>query len=202
MPLVDEYKKMSDEQLVLLYKEGKTQAADILVEKYKNLVRKKARTFFLTGADNEDLIQEGMIGLYKAIRDYEPEKDVVFMSFASICINRQISTAITNYNRKKNLPLNSAISLDSPIDDMDDDVRLGDIITNEDDGNPETAFINKEQGSILMNSVFSKLSKMEVKVLELYLEGLSYVEIAKALGKNEKSIDNAIQRIRNKLDKK
>lgn len=195
------YNKMSDEELVLRYHNGDNGAADFLVEKYKNLVRMKARTYFLVGADNDDLIQEGMIGLYKAIRDYKSDKNVVFMVFASLCINRQIMSAVTAYNRQKNSPLNNYLSLDTPVtDEQGEDAVLSDVIASKEDKNPEDLFIAKEQSGQLITEVFEMLSKMERTVLELYIEGLSYSEIGKVLDKSPKAIDNAIQRIRNKIN--
>lgn len=197
----DTYNKMSDEELVIRYHDGDNDAADYLVEKYKNLVRMRARTYFLVGADNDDLIQEGMIGLYKAIRDYNPDKGVVFMVFASLCINRQIITAVTAYNRQKNAPLNTYISLDTPVtDEQGEDAILSDVIASEDERNPEELFIAKEQSGQMIAKVFESLSKMERQVLELYIEGMSYAEIASSLNKTTKAVDNAIQRIRNKIN--
>lgn len=194
------YARMSDEELVALYHAGDGKAADRLVDKYKNLVRMKARAFFLTGADNDDLLQEGMIGLYKAIRDYNPDKDTVFMTFASLCIGRQIRTAMTSYNRRKNSPLNTYISLDTPVtDEMGDDARLGDVIPSEDELNPEALLIDKEQSERFIKTLYGSLSKLELRVLELYREGLSYAEIAAHLDKTTKAVDNAIQRIRSKI---
>ncbi len=195
-----DYSKMSDEELVLTYRTGNEGAADILVEKYKNLVRMKARAYFLMGADSEDLVQEGMIGLYKAIRDYNPEKDAVFMTFASLCIGRQIRTAITAYNRQKNAPLNTYISLDMPVtDEQGDDASLKDVIASEYEMNPEALIIDREQADRLISKLYKSLSKMEWQVLELYKEGLSYAEIAVYLEKTPKAVDNAIQRIRTKF---
>lgn len=194
--------RLSDEELVSLYRNGRKEAADILVEKYKNLVRMKARTYFLIGADNDDIIQEGMIGLYKAIRDFNPDKEVVFMSFASLCIGRQIRTAITINNRKKNIPLNESVSLDAPVseDDNDNSISLGDILMSDNSNNPEAMFIDKEQTHLTEQKISDNLSTMEKKVLELYMEGMSYAEIALHLNRPEKSVDNAIQRIRNKIN--
>ncbi len=197
----DTYNKMSDEELVIRYHDGDNAAADYLVEKYKNLVRMRARAYFLVGADNDDLIQEGMIGLYKAIRDYNPDKNVVFMVFASLCINRQIMTAVTSYNRQKNAPLNTYISLDTPVtDELGEDAVLSDVIAAEDERNPEEIFIAKEQSGQMVARVFKSLSKMEREILELYVEGMSYAEIASTLNKTTKAVDNAIQRIRNKIN--
>ena len=197
------YNKLSDEELVVRYHSGDNEAADYLVDKYKNLVRMRARTYFLAGADNDDLIQEGMIGLYKAIRSYNSEKKVAFMTFASLCISRQIMTAVTASNRQKNSPLNTYISLDTPVtDEQGENVVLSDVIASKEDGNPEDLFIAKEQSGLTIAKIFSSLSKMERQVLELYMEGLSYTEIATVLNKPPKSIDNAIQRIRGKYSQK
>ena len=137
--------KMSDEELIRAYQEGSGEAADIILDKYKNLVRMKARQFFIVGADLDDLIQEGMIGLYKAIRDYDATKNVEFMYFASLCISRQLMTAVTANNRKKNIPLNNYVSLDSMVvDDGGNDVVLGDAIPSDYGINPETVMIDRE----------------------------------------------------------
>lgn len=199
----DLYNKMSDEELVIRYRNGDNDAADYLVDKYKNLVRMRARTYFLVGADNDDLIQEGMIGLYKAIRGYNTEKNVLFMTFASLCVNRQIMTAVTASNCMKNAPLNTSISLDTPVtDDQGEDAVLSDVIASTKEGNPEELFIAKEQSGTMVARIFSSLSKMERQVLELYMEGLSYTEIATVLNKTPKAVDNAIQRIRGKYYQK
>lgn len=194
------YNKLSDEELVTRYRSGDQDAADFLVYKYKNLVRMRARSYFLMGADTDDLIQEGMIGLYKAIRSYNEDKNVTFMTFASLCVNRQILTAVSAYNSHKNSPLNKSISLDAPVtDENGENTVLSEVIAGKDDGNPEDMYIAKEQAAYAIASLFSNLSKMERQVLELYNEGLSYIEIAKVLDKSPKSIDNALQRIKGKL---
>ncbi len=201
MSVKEEFVKLSDEELVARYHAGEESAADFLMEKYKNLVRMKARTYFLTGADNDDLIQEGMIGLYKAVRDYNPDKDAVFMTFASLCISRQIRTAITTYNRKKNSPLNSYISFDATVtDEKGNDTRLGDVLTGTSSLNPEELFIDQEQTQRLLELLNTNLSKMELQVLELFKEGLSYAAIAEHLQKSPKAVDNAVQRIRSKIN--
>ena len=195
----EHYAGLSDEELVARYQRGETAAADYLVEKYKNLVRMKARSYFLVGADHDDLIQEGMIGLYKAIRDYEPEHQAVFMTFASLCISRQIRTAVTASNRQKNAPLNSYVSLDSPVsDETDEDAKLSDVLESRVEKSPEEIFFANEQKEDQLTRLLACLTKLERQVLELYLEGMSYTQIAKALDKPAKSIDNAIQRIRAK----
>lgn len=197
----NEYNKLSDEELVALYQNGDFEAANYLVEKYKNLVRMKVRSYYLVGADNEDLIQEGMIGLFKAIRDFKQDKDTHFMTFASLCIARHIRTIVTSYNRKKNGPLNSYVSFEETItDEKGDGIRLMDTIA-ADHSNPESLIIGKEQIVNIQKEIEDNLSKFEKQVLELYMEGLSYLEIANLLEKPEKSIDNAIQRIRNKISK-
>ena len=196
------YGKLSDEELVARYHDGDDKAADYLVEKYKNLVRQKARSYFLAGGDNDDLIQEGMIGLYKSIRDYEPDKDAIFMTFASLCVSRQIRTAVTTYNRKKNSPLNSYISLDMPVtDETGEDAVLSDVIASGEGSNPEELYFMRERINTINNAVQNVLSKMERQVLEMYIEGMSYAQIAANLGKTPKAVDNAIQRIRNKISK-
>lgn len=195
------YMKLSDEELVLRYQNGEHDAADFLVNKYKNLVRMHARPYFLVGADSDDLIQEAMIGLYKAIRDYNPDKGVVFMAFASLCIDRQIITAVTAYNRQKNSPLNTYISLDTPVtDDSGDEAVLSEVISSEDELNPEEIFIAGEQTKQFLMKLTSNLSKLERQIFELYIEGFSYAEIASELDKTTKTVDNAIQRIRNKIN--
>ena len=194
------YIKLSDEELVFRYHSGDNEAADYLVYKYKNLVRMRARSYFLMGADTDDLIQEGMIGLYKAIRSYNSEKNVTFMTFASLCISRQIMTAVTAYNSHKNSPLNKSISLDAPVtDEYGENTVLSEVIAGNEDENPENIYIEKEQATYAITNLFSNLSKMERQVLELYNEGLSYIEIAQVLDKTPKSIDNALQRIKGKL---
>lgn len=195
------YEKLSDEELVARYHAGEARAADFLVEKYKNLVRMKARSYFLTGADHEDILQEGMIGLYKSIRDYSPDKNTVFMSFASLCISRQIRTAVTAYNRKKNVPLNNYVSFETTVtDDSGMETKLGDTLISGTYASPEEQLIDRERVDGLMDDIYTNLSKMELQVLELYREGLSYAQIGEQLNKTVKAVDNAVQRIRNKIE--
>ena len=201
MGYIDKYKKMSDEELVLKYRNGDEKAVEFLLEKYKNLVRKEARAYFLEGADGDDLLQEGMIGLYRAIRDYKSDKNVAFMVFASLCIKRQIKTAVTRSNRLKNKPLNDYVSYDTPImDEQGEESVLLDVIPSNEDVNPEKLVIEREQSSQLLTEVFDALSKMEEEVLELFMEGLSYNEIAELINKSPKAVDNAMQRIRSKIN--
>ncbi len=194
--------KCSDEELVNLYRQGNEQAVEYLFEKYKNLVRKKAKAMYLAGGDNDDLIQEGMIGLYKAVRDYKEERDASFFTFASMCINRQMITAVTASNRKKNIPLNSYVSFDSPVSgEEDSDMKLADVLPPSIEQNPEKLFIDKEFANDLQKKVMESLSSFEKEVFKYYMDGKDYIEISEKMNKTPKSIDNALQRIRNKVDK-
>ncbi|MGX8706397.1 MAG: RNA polymerase sporulation sigma factor SigH, partial [bacterium] len=193
-----EYKAMTDEQVVRLAQEQDAQALEYLLNKYKNFVRTKARSYFLIGADHEDIVQEGMIGLYKAIRDYKEEKLSSFRAFAELCVTRQIITAIKTATRQKHIPLNSYISLNRPIYEEDSDRTLLDVITEEGLSNPEDMMIDREDLSLIEGRIGQMMSGLEKKVLMLYMEGKSYVEIAEALGRHAKSVDNALQRIKRK----
>ena len=195
------YEDYSDEELIKLYKKGNEIAIDFLFNKYKNLVRKKAKAMFIVGGDNDDLIQEGMIGLYKAIRDYDESKDASFRTFSSMCINRQMCTAVTTSNRKKHSPLNEYISLDMPVqsEKAEESTRLSDMLYSAFEQNPEEIFIDKESTDFIESKIGNSLSSYEKKVLLLQMEGLDYIKIANKLGKTPKSVDNALQRIRNKL---
>lgn len=188
-----QYDKIKDEELIFRFKQGETEILDYLMEKYKNMVRKKARAMFLIGGDNDDLIQEGMIGLFKAVRDYQPEKEASFQTFARICVDRQIYNAIQNSNRQKHQPLNSYISLSQ--EDGDNEEHLPDMWVE----NPESIIIDQENVRDLEQEITCTLSPMENQVLDYYLDGNGYTEIAKIMGKTPKSIDNALQRIRGKI---
>ena len=194
-----DYKAMTDEQVVRLAQEQDAQALEYLLNKYKNFVRTKARSYFLIGADHEDIVQEGMIGLYKAIRDYKEEKLSSFRAFAELCVTRQIITAIKTATRQKHIPLNSYISLNRPIYEEDSDRTLLDVITEEGLSNPEDMMIDREDLTLIEGRIGQMMSGLEKKVLVLYMEGKSYVEIAEALGRHAKSVDNALQRIKRKL---
>ncbi len=195
------YEAEADEALVDAVLAGDSEAMEFLMNKYKNLVRSRARTLFLVGADKEDLIQEGMIGLYKAIRDFKAERGVSFQSFAELCINRQMYSAIKGSNTKKNQPLNNYISIDSmegsegqesPVEQL-----LG--IDFEKNQNPEKIVIDKESADVLEYTLVGHLSDLEKKVLEFYMKDYNYNRIAMALGKEPKAVDNALQRIKKKL---
>ena len=192
-------KQCSDEELIVRYRDGDTDAMDFIFERYKHLVRKKAKAMFLAGGDNDDLIQEGMIGLYKAIRDYNTDREASFATFASMCINRQMITAVTASNRKKNMPLNTYVSYDMPAGgDEDSDMRLVDILQSQTELNPEKLLIDKEHNRDLKSRLKEVLSTFEQQVLAYYLEGMDYTAIAKKMQKPPKSVDNALQRIRSK----
>ncbi len=193
-----DYQSCSDEMLIDMYRMGDQFSIDVLFERYKNLVRKKAKAMFLAGGDSDDLIQEGMIGLYKAVRDYDDSKEATFATFASLCINRQMISAVTAYNRKKNTPLNSYLSFDLPANaDDENEMRLVDVLK-VDDSDPESMYIDREYTLLLKEHLMKSLSPFEKQVIELYLEGNDYREIANILGRPPKAIDNALQRIRTK----
>ena len=191
--LMKQYDGIKDEELISRFKNGESEILDYLMEKYKNMVRKKARTMFLIGGENDDLIQEGMIGLFKAVRDYQPDRDAAFQTFASICVDRQIYNAIQSSNRQKHQPLNSYISLSEQ--DGENEEHLGDNWGE----NPESIIIDQENVQDLEQEITATLSPMENQVLEYYLAGNGYGEIAWIMGKTPKSIDNALQRIRIKI---
>lgn len=192
---------LPDEEVVELAREGQADASEYLINKYKNFVRAKARSYFLIGADKEDIIQEGMIGLYKAIRDYKPDKLSSFRAFAELCITRQIITAIKTATRQKHIPLNSYVSLNKPIYDEDSDRTLLDVISGTRITDPEELVISQEEFDDIESKMGEILSSLEWKVLMYYLEGKSYQEIAVGLDRHVKSIDNALQRVKRKLER-
>ena len=188
---MEKFDNVSDEELIMRFRAGETSIEDYLMEKYTGLVRQKARAMFLIGGDTDDLIQEGMIGLFKAVRDFQPGREAAFATFAGVCIDRQLYSAIQSSNRQKHIPLNSYVSLNqeeegSPIWELSVE-------------NPESIVIDQENARDLQQKFMGFLSPMERKVLDLYLRGEGYVEIARILNKSPKSIDNALQRIRSKI---
>jgi RNA polymerase sporulation-specific sigma factor len=195
------YQIMLDEDIVEFAREGDDGALEYLINKYKNFVRAKARSYFLIGADKEDIIQEGMIGLYKAIRDFRLDKLSSFRAFAELCITRQIITAIKTATRQKHIPLNSYISLNKPIYEEESDRTLLDIISGSKVADPEELIINREEFDDIEDKMGELLSSLEWKVLMSYLEGKSYQEIAEDLKRHVKSIDNALQRVKRKLER-
>ncbi|NLY78804.1 MAG: RNA polymerase sporulation sigma factor SigH [Lysinibacillus sp.] len=195
------FEELTDEQLVELVHQGNTEALDFLITKYRVFVKAKARSYFLIGADKEDIVQEGMIGLYKAVRDFKEDKLASFRAFAELCITRQIITAIKTATRQKHIPLNSYVSLDKPIFDEESDRTLMDVITSTESEDPEHLMINREEHSHLEEKIGEILSELEQQVLTLYLDGQSYNEISEELNRHVKSIDNALQRVKRKLER-
>ena len=197
------YKSAKDEELVLMAQNGDDAAQEYLLDKYKSLVRARSRAYFLIGADSEDIIQEGMIGLYKAVRDYNEEKNTSFRSFAELCVNRQMITAIKAATRQKHQPLNSYVSLNKPVYEEESEQTYMDFLQSSSGSllNPEALLIGQENKSFLEDQMVKNLSSFETRVLVLYLQGRSYFEIANVLDKPEKSIDNALQRVKKKLEK-
>ena len=196
-----QHETRTDEELALLAQQGDDAALEYLLNKYKNFVRSKARSYFLIGADHEDIVQEGMIGLYKAIRDFKPEKLSSFRAFAELCITRQIITAIKTATRQKHIPLNSYVSLNKPIYDDESDRTLLDVITEGRVANPEDMLISQEDVGLIEDKIGQMLSSLEREVLSAYLDGKRYQEIAQELDRHVKSIDNALQRVKRKLEK-
>lgn len=199
--LASDYVDMTDEEVVELCHRGDTMAEEYLLNKYKNFVRSKARSYFLIGADHEDIVQEGMIGLYKAIRDFRTDKLASFRAFAELCITRQIITAIKTATRQKHIPLNSYVSLNKPLYDEESDRTLLDVIIEGRAANPEELIIGQEDLNNITGRINEVLSPFEQDVLQAYLDGKSYQEIAEKLGRHVKSIDNALQRVKRKLEK-
>jgi RNA polymerase sporulation-specific sigma factor len=199
--IVEMYDEMLDETIVDAARQGDDNAQEFLINKYRNFVRAKARSYFLIGADREDIIQEGMIGLYKAIRDFRNDKLASFRAFAELCITRQIITAIKTATRQKHIPLNSYISLNKPIYDEESDRTLLDVLSGTKVTDPEELVISREEFTDIENKMGEFLSDLEWKVLMSYLDGRSYQEIAKDLRRHVKSIDNALQRVKRKLER-
>ena len=197
----EQYAELSDEEIVALCRTGDSVAVEFLLNKYKNFVRSKARSYFLIGADHEDIVQEGMIGLYKAIRDFRPEKLSSFRAFAELCITRQIITAIKTATRQKHIPLNSYVSLNKPLYDDESDRTLMDVCAEGHSANPEEMLISQEDLAGIHQRIDEVLSGLEQEVLSAYLAGKSYQQIADNLGRHVKSIDNALQRVKRKLEK-
>jgi RNA polymerase sporulation-specific sigma factor len=190
----------NDERLVAIAQKGDDEALMRIIENYKVLVRAKARVYFIAGGDREDIIQEGMIGLFKAVKDYDHDKDSSFRSFAEMCIIRQIITAVKAATRQKHQPLNSYISFSKPMNEDEDDRTYGDVLVVNDNDNPELLLILQEEMCGLEKDIRDKLSDMETTVFNMYLAGLSYTEIADKMQKSPKAIDNALGRIKKKAE--
>lgn len=197
---MNHYDLLTDEQLLTLHRGGDALAEEQLYARYKQVVRSKARTYFLIGADREDIIQEGMIGLYKAVCDYQFDKQASFRAFAELCITRQIITAIKSATRKKHIPLNTYISLNRSVYEGDTERPLIDVLSSTQISDPEEVLIGRESYEAVADSIEHSLSKLERGALDLYLMGYSYQQIADALQKSTKCVDNAIQRVKKKLE--
>ena len=196
-----EFKDKPDEEIVMEAKTENNRAQEYLISKYENFVKAKAKSYFLIGADKEDIYQEGMIGLYKAIRDFKPDKLTTFKAFAELCIRRQIITAIKTATRQKHIPLNTYVSLNKPIYEEESDRTLLDILSGLKITDPEELVISQEQMEHIEKEIEKSLSSLEMEVLTSYLDGKSYQEIACDLERHSKSIDNALQRVKRKLEK-
>ena len=194
------YEALSDEDLLSLHRAGDARAEEALYARYKQIVRSKARTYFLIGADREDIIQEGMIGLYKAVVDYQFDKNASFRSFAELCITRQIISAIKAATRKKHVPLNTYISFNRPAYESENERPLIDVLTSTRISDPEEVLIGRENYAAVADSIEHSLSRLERDTLGLYLYGYSYQQIADHLQVTSKSVDNAIQRVKKKLE--
>lgn len=194
---MEEYQNLSDEQLIEKLRAGETKWMDYLLDKYKPLVRKKANAMYLIGGETDDLIQEGMIGLFKAIRDYDAGKEASFSSFAQLCVSRQIYSAVEASNRKKHTPLNTYVSFYSQADE--EGKSLAETLVSDDLYNPEELMIDQENVHFFWEKLKEHLSAMERQVLDEYLSGLNYQQIAEKMGKSPKAIDNALQRIKGKI---
>ena len=193
-----DYDKMTDEQLIEKLRLGDKEITDYIMEKYKGLVRQNAKAMYLLGGENDDLIQEGMIGLFKAVQDYNPEAGTSFYSFAQLCISRQIYTAMKAARRKKHIPLNSYVSLYAEEEDQEGRMPLAETIEAGAESNPEEALLGKEYARAFEEELKERLSKLENRVLYLHLLGMDYLTIADIIGKSHKTVDNALQRIKAK----
>lgn len=199
--VTDEYKDMSDEDLIILIKSGNKCALEFLIEKYRELVNMKVSKFFMIGAEKEDIVQEGLIGLFKAIQNYNPDKQNSFKTFANLCVERQLITAIKSSNRQKHMPLNSYLSLNTTAYENDEDSNLIEIFNSHQIEDPLDTITKKEYYESVEHAIDKSLSDFEKRVLNRYIQGESYTQIAEKLDTPVKSIDNAIQRIRKKAIK-
>ena len=196
----DEFEQMEHEKLVMLAQNGDNNAEEFLIRKYKDVVRSKAHLYFMVGADSEDIVQEGMIGFFKAIRSFDRTKQASFHTFAEICINRQIITAIKRATRLKHSPLNTSVSLSKPLSDAESDTTLEEILSSNSNTDPEALVLLKENMGYIGGNGADIFSDLELSVWNEYLKGKSYIQIAEITGKSPKTIDNAIQRTKRKLE--
>lgn len=198
-----DYERYSDEELIVRQRDGEDGIIEYLMNKYKNLVRSKARSMYILGADNDDLIQEGMIGLFKALRDYDIGRDASFLTFADLCVSRQMYTAVQASRRQKHIPLNTYVSLygSAGVNRDGEEEELVNVLASRTGQNPEDLVIDRENVVRLEETIERELSGFEKQVLDLYLTGMGYQQIARVLGRDDKSTDNALQRIKTKLKK-
>ncbi|HML37618.1 MAG TPA: RNA polymerase sporulation sigma factor SigH [Bacillota bacterium] len=194
------YEEMADEALAILAQDGDETAEEFLIRKYKDVVRSKAHLYFMVGADSEDIVQEGMIGIFKAIRGYDQAKQASFHTFAEICINRQIITAVKRATRLKHSPLNTSVSLSRPLSDSEPDTTLEETLSSDSNYDPEALFLLKEDMDYIGGNGADIFSDLELNVWNEYLKGKSYLQIAESTGRSPKAIDNAIQRMKRKLE--
>ncbi|MCI9596937.1 MAG: RNA polymerase factor sigma-70 [Firmicutes bacterium] len=193
------YAKLTDEQLVQRVQEGDLDAEEYLIRKYKDVVRARSRLYFIVGADGEDVVQEGMIGLFRAIKSYDREKEAAFHTFAEMCINRQILTAIRQASRRKHSPLNTSISLNKPLSEEDQDGTLEETLRSDSNSDPEAQLMLKDVAELIIGNEGKIFSPFEQQVWDEYRQGKDYRQIAETLGKSVKAVDNAIQRTKKKI---
>ena len=197
----EDYRQYSDEELLQRLRDGESSITDYIMDKYKGLVRNKARSMYILGADNDDLIQEGMIGLFKALRDYDSGRDASFATFADLCVSRQMYTAVQASRRQKHIPLNTYVSLSGGQSQDSEEGEMAGVLAARFEQSPEDLVIDRENVDRLEKIIAKELSAFEKQVLDLYLTGMGYQQIARVLGRDEKSTDNALQRLKNKLKK-
>lgn len=196
-----DYENCSDDELIDRLRRGESVIMDYICDKYKNLVRSKAKSMYILGGDNEDLIQEGMIGLFKAVRDYDMGRDASFFTFAELCINRQMYTAVQASQRQKHQPLNTYVSLEGAAGGEGEGNPVAGLFADRPEHNPEELFLDKERMDYLEKAIMEELSEFEKQVFDLYMTGMTYSQIAKVLGRDEKATDNALQRLKSKIKK-
>ena len=203
--MIKDFSQYTDEELIAKLRQGEPEVMDYLIDKYKSMVRQKARVLYLVGGEQDDLIQEGMIGLFKAVRDYDMGRDASFYTFAELCISRQMYTAVQASKRQKHQPLNTYVSLDtgnsSGEGDEKEGLNLGELLADRAELSPEELFLDKERVAYLEKAIEEELSDFERQVLDLYMTGMSYTQIARVLGRDEKATDNALQRLKTKIKK-
>lgn len=197
----ESYACATDEELIDRLRQGEEAIMEYICTKYKEIVRHKARSMYILGGETEDLIQEGMVGLFKAVRDYDSGRDASFATFADLCVSRQMYTAVQASRRKKHAPLNTYVSLYGERKEMEEGTALQEILSTGQGSDPESLFLDKERMEYLEGEIQRELSTFEKQVLDLYLTGMTYSQIAKVLGKEEKSTDNALQRVKSKMKK-